>query len=368
MDADFGAQRPQREQGPFIKKYKALLETFENEDENRLSNWLNPFLKGRRKALSEDVGVFLKDLIRQKWSAYKSGETKTKTVLARSFEGIEELDEGMLDSILDQIKTFLFAGHDTTSILLQWAFYELSRSPGVVEKLRAEIDEVFGSDASDEAIKARFVEQGDQIMSKLAYTSAIIKEILRLYPPAGSARRALPGTGFKIKTANGNEAVIDGLVIYLCHFLIQRDVAVYGDTKDDFIPERWLGNTDTFMRTNDVEAAADSPGRKSGRSIPPSAWRPFERGPRNCIGQELANIEARIIIVRAVRQFDFVKVGLGALALDADGKPVLNDKGQYKVQSEVYNVGPRCQTPAGKTANIKNRLARLPHTPLTTRS
>jgi cytochrome P450 len=70
--------------------------------------------------------------------------------------------------------------------------------------------------------------------------------------------------------------------------MIQRDRDVYGSNANDFVPERWLGD--------------------AAEKIPTSAWRSFERGPRNCIGQELAILEARVVIALVARRYDFVKV------------------------------------------------------------
>ncbi|KAI1661167.1 hypothetical protein F4813DRAFT_385701 [Daldinia decipiens] len=73
-------------------------------------------------------------------------------------------------------------------------------------------------------------------------------------------------------------------------------------------------------------------------AIPAGAWRPFEHGLQNCIGLELASIEARIIIALAVRRCDFIKVGIGEVILDESGQPSLDDTtGQYKV-TEVYPI------------------------------
>ena len=74
--------------------------------------------------------------------------------------------------------------------------------------------------------------------------------------------------------------------------------------------------------------------------VPASAWRPFERGPRSCIGQEFANIEARIIIAYCARRYDFTKVGLGEAVLDVDGHVVRDSKGDLKFKSPLYNVSP----------------------------
>ncbi len=136
-------------------------------------------------------------------------------------------------------------------------------------------------------------DSGHDLLSQMTYTTAVIKETLRLWPPAGTARLTKPGAGIKVQTSTG-EYNLEGVNIYNCAIMIQRDPEVYGNTANDFVPERWLQNeTGTGTGT---------------KQIPPSAWRPFERGPRNCIGQELANLEARVVVALIGRRYDFVKV------------------------------------------------------------
>lgn len=113
---------------------------------------------------------------------------------------------------------------------------------------------------------------------------------------------------------------MDGLMLYHIHYIIQRDPAVFGDTANAFVPERWL-QPDTSDK------------------IPPGAWRAFERGPRNCIGQELALIEIRVVVAMVARRFDFVKVDLGAAMTDKlTGVTRLDAHGQYEVEQEMYSV------------------------------
>lgn len=120
---------------------------------------------------------------------------------------------------------------------------------------------------------------------------------------------------------------VDGIMLHPLQQAIHRDSDVFGDNANAFVPERWL------------ELGAEK--------IPAGAWRPFERGPCNCIGQELAMIEARIVIAMTARRFDFVKVGIGALTLhSATGSPIMGKHGQYQVTEEIYQVG-RLPLPAG---------------------
>ena len=76
----------------------------------------------------------------------------------------------------------------------------------------------------------------------------------------------------------------------------------------------------------------------SSHELPLGARRPFERGPRNCIGQELATLEARIVVAVLARHYDLTKLGFGEIELDAVGEPILNARGQYEVKSEPYPV------------------------------
>jgi cytochrome P450 len=342
MDVDLGAQLPEAQQSDFIKLYRQLISTYDNVDIWRLGVWLDFSTYFHRKILARKVTRKLRDIVQQEWDTYKRGESKkSRSVLTLSFSGIDVLDSTLSTQITDQLKTFLFAGHDTTSILLQWAFYELSRTPAALKSLRAELNEVFGPSADAKTVREMMLSKGEEIMRRLTYTSAVIKETLRLYPPASSGRRAQPGTGLILKTPDCGEILVDELLLYVSHRLIQRNENAYGPTKDDFLPERWLGNTDTSMATNsglDINEKMDATAPRGESGIPATAWRTFERGPRNCIGQELANIEARVILACVVRKFDFEKVGLGELELGENGVPVLTEKGTYKAKSELYNV------------------------------
>jgi cytochrome P450 len=160
----------------------------------------------------------------------------------------------------------------------------------------------------------------------MVYIAAIVKETLRLHPPAGTGRFVPQGTGFNVTLPDGQTLCLDGMILHNCETIIQRDENVYGPSKDAFVPERWLENINSKEPSDDAG------------SIPASAWRPFERGPRNCIGQELANIEARVVLACTMRRFGFVKVGLGAVARDSAGQRVIDEFGQYVVEEELFNV------------------------------
>jgi cytochrome P450 len=279
------------------------------------------------------------EMMREKESG--DAKSKSRSVLALSLQGEEKLSKELVESTVDNLKTFLFAGHDTTSITLQWTFYELERSPKAAQALHRELDELFGPDPDPRKVMDVLRRRGDDVLSKMTYTSAVIKEILRLYPAGGSARYTPPGTGLQVRDPkDGKTYCFDGAIIYNCATLIQRDEEVYGPTANQFIPDRWIGNSDVGMRTNGGLVDVDAEKAKgTAGGIPASAWRPFERGPRNCIGQELANMEAKVLIACVARKYEFIKVGIGAMRRDEKGERILGQDGYFETEGEaLYSV------------------------------
>jgi cytochrome P450 len=341
LDVDFKAQFPLDQQHTIVRQYRALLATF---DDNTPFSFLDWARTRRQRIAGEVVDAAIKDVVKQKFRESKESTSKKKSVLDLSLQDEDFLTPELLQETADQIKSFLFAGHDTTSTTLQWTFYTLSRHPHALAALKEELDTVFGAGSTDEDVIEQLTSRGDEAVNKLVYTSAVIKEILRLYPPASSARMAPKESGFILHLDEGEDICVDKFAIYINHYIIQRNQSFFGDTANKFIPERWLGNTDTSQEEEygNEEGGVSGKGipnaEVSNKQIPPSAWRPFERGPRNCIGQELANIEARVILACAVRKYAFEKVGLGEFTLGEDGKPILDSSGAYEVKEELFNV------------------------------
>ncbi|ORY16215.1 cytochrome P450 52A12 [Clohesyomyces aquaticus] len=346
MNVDLGAQDKPSKSNPIVTLYKAIIETYS--DNGRFWLWLNLPVRIRRLWYYLQLDKVLKKALAQQFEEIKAAQrtstkqTKDRSVLALALEDTDVLTKEVLQSTADQVKTFLFAGHDTTSILLQRLFHALSIHPKCLTTIRAEQDAVFG----DRDPQDVFREKPDETMKALSYTSACIKEALRLWPPAGSARMAPPGSGFNVHLSDGSDVCVDGTVLYLCHYMIQRDPRVYGETADDFVPERWIGDTDTSSANKDLDATSIP---SDDKTVPISAWRAFERGPRNCIGQELANLEARVILACVMRRYDFIKVGAGAIKRDEQGNGILSEKGVYETTSELFSTMQVTSKPFDKT-------------------
>lgn len=182
---------------------------------------------------------------------------------------------------LSQMKLFLFAGYDTTASAIVYAIHLLSLNPDALEKVIRELDEIFGPDIDQ---TASCISEQPHLLNRLSYTSAVIKEGLRLYPPVSNTR--IGGPGFQLRSENGSIFETDGFMLWGVHQAVHRSAA-YWPSPDSFIPERWLVGPEHSLYPHK------------------DAWRPFERGPRNCIGQELALLEVKIVLAMVMRNFVF---------------------------------------------------------------
>jgi cytochrome P450 len=188
------------------------------------------------------------------------------------------------DFATSQIRTFVFAGHDSTSSTMCYAFHLLSINPGARRQLIAEHDLVLGQES---AKATNQISENPHILNQLHYTSAVIKETLRLYPPASSTRSGTPG--YCVTGNDGLQLPTEGFLVWSNSYAIHRDIN-YWPEPNEFRPERWLVD-------------------EGDRLYPPKGvYRPFEFGPRNCIGQELAILELKIVLAVTTREFDIRSV------------------------------------------------------------
>lgn len=185
-----------------------------------------------------------------------------------------------VERLVANLKIFLFAGHDTTASTICFMMKLLQDNPDCAEKLRAEHDAVLGLEV-DKA--SQILTSSPHLLQSLPYTLGVIKETLRLYPLAATARE--PPPGYRLTTTDPSVTCpIDGFSLWVSAPAIQRHPK-YWQRPNDFLPERWT-STDT--------------------SLHPIAntWMPFSLGPRNCIGMELALIELKLVLVLTARTFE----------------------------------------------------------------
>lgn len=141
MDCDFGAQSD--ELGEFMRAYRELLESYTKEQMD-LPWFLTPRMEWRRYQLAKRLRLTLRQVVYQAFSQRDDRTTKSRSILSLSLQGIDHLTPQVVDEVCDQLNTFLFAGHDTTGVLLSWMFYELSRTPHALKAVRDELDGIFG--------------------------------------------------------------------------------------------------------------------------------------------------------------------------------------------------------------------------------
>lgn len=199
------------------------------------------------------------------------------------------------ETLVDSLKTFIFAGHDTTSATISYTMYLLHLHPQVHKRVAAELDSVFGRDCTPEQIAAEVRSQPHSI-NRLEYLNAVLKETLRLFPPASTLRVLSPDDGIKdffiTDPKSGRSYPMRGFDVWPVAHMIHRNEAYFPEPVK-FIPERFLPSETPFP-----DAKLFTPAGKD-------AWRPFEKGPRNCIGQELAMMESRILLACIVKEVDF---------------------------------------------------------------
>lgn len=176
-----------------------------------------------------------------------------------------------MDEIIHECKTFFFAGHETTSLLLTWAVFLLSVYPEWQERLRKEVLRECAAEENPDA----------DSLSKLKEMTMVLLETLRLYGPAVLTQRKTTAD-----MAVGETKIPGGVGIVIPFAILHRDKKVWGDDADEFNPSRFK---------NGVTKAAKVP----------HALLAFSVGPRSCIGQNFAMMEAKSVMAVILRKFSF---------------------------------------------------------------
>jgi cytochrome P450 len=186
----------------------------------------------------------------------------TLLLTARDDDGNSMSDQQLRDEVI----TLLLAGHETTALNLSWSWYLLAKHPEVEAKLHAELDAVLAS---------RVPTAAD--LPKLQYTDRVIRETLRLYPPAWRIfRRTVEPLTL------GDYTLPPGTNIVMSQWVTHRDPRWFPEP-DRFRPDRW----------NEESAA----------KLPRFAYFPFGGGPRVCIGAGFAMMEATLLLAAIAQKY-----------------------------------------------------------------
>jgi cytochrome P450 len=229
-----------------------------------LPRWV-PTTQNRRvkRAIARLDDLILSIIDSRRASGEDRGDLLSMLVQARD----EDDGRGMTDRQLrDEVMTLLLAGHETTAVTLSWTWYLLGRHPEVEAGLLAEIDTVIGNRSPTPADFPR-----------LMYCERVVREAMRLFPPA-----FIIGRRAKEPVTIGGTVIPPGTNVLMSQWVVQRDPRWFDDPLA-FHPDRWADNL-------------------AGR-IPKYAYFPFGGGPRVCIGNQFAMLEAVLLLATILPKF-----------------------------------------------------------------
>lgn len=227
------------------------------------------FVNGRRRKFFQDLKVF-DDVIQEMVDERRKGTDLPMDLLTMLLEASDEdTGEGMTDrQVRDEAITIFAAGHETSANALSWTLYLLTQHSEVLQKLRAEVDQVLG---------ARSPSFSD--VRALQYTLQVIEEGMRLYPPAWAVGREAIAED-EIKGQKIQAKALAFISVYALH----RHPDLWPNP-DKFDPDRF------------------APEKVKARSR--WTYLPFGAGPRMCIGNNFALMEMQLVLALFVRHFDF---------------------------------------------------------------
>lgn len=231
-----------------------------------LPDWL-PLPRQRRKRwamshLDETIWQFIRD---RRASPEDRGDLLSMLLLAVDEEGDQKrMTE---EEVRNQCMTLFLAGHDTTAAGLTWTWYLLAQHPEVERRMLDEIERVLGEREPTAADCQR-----------LPYTEMVLKESLRLYPPAVGvfAREAIEDVPI------GEYVLPKGSIVHILSYVTQRDARWFPEP-ERFNPERF------------------APGYE--KDLPQFAYFPFGGGPRACIGNHFAMMEMILVLAKIARRY-----------------------------------------------------------------
>jgi cytochrome P450 len=215
-----------------------------------------------------------RDLIASKRAEMEKGDSKKAHTdilsVALSSGGFSDED------LVNQLMTFLAAGHETTASALSWAVYLLCKHPDVQARLREELRAELPAFSTLNTISAAQID-------RLPYLHAELNEVMRLFPPVPLTMRESA-----TDTTIQSHFIPAGTTILICPWAINTSAALWGANARDFVPERWL-----------APGCANTGGAESNYAVTT-----FLHGPRSCIGKDFARAEFACLVASLVGRFD----------------------------------------------------------------
>lgn len=231
---------------------------------------------GDVEAAAKVIRTTCRQLIRTKKEKLERHELTDVDILSVALEsgGFSE------ENLIDQLMTFLAAGHETTATAMIWATYMLCLNPDVQTRLRAEVREKLPSIDEDTDITS-------QTIDHMPYLNAVCNEVLRYYPPVPITLRDAAQD-----TSIAGHHVPKGTRIMLIPWAINKHESLWGPDARKFNPDRWM-------------PSEKNPRSANGGAPSNYAMMTFLHGPRSCIGQAFAKAEFACLLASWIGRFEF---------------------------------------------------------------
>jgi len=221
------------------------------------------------------------DFVTAKKSAMKTGEDSDKASSRDILSIMIRTNNFSNENLVDQLLTFLAAGHETTSSALTWATYLLSLHPDMQTRLRAEIHQFI----PDPAVLSEAGFDVAGVLESMPYLNGVCSEVLRLYPTVPLTTRVAVRD-----TTVGGHFIPKDTQIFIGPWAINRNPKLWGSDAEEFVPDRWI---DKATGRATMNGGADSN----------YAFLTFLHGPRSCIGEKFARAELRALLAAFVGSF-----------------------------------------------------------------
>lgn len=248
-----------------------------------IPNWILAALPVKRNEEIGEAAKFIRtvcrDLIREKKETIARKEVAGRDILSVALESGAFAEE----NLVDQLMTFLAAGHETTATAMTWAVYMLSRYPAMQKRLRDEIREKLPSIDDD---SGRDVTSLD--IDRMPYLNAVCNEVLRYYAPVPLTLREAA-----VDTSISGIRVPKGTIIAISPWATNFDREQWGPDAHEFNPDRWMPKS------------ADDKRAASGGASSNYSFLTFLHGPRSCIGLAFAKAEFACLLASWLGRFEF---------------------------------------------------------------